>query len=211
MTTRFIHTAENVIGKNFGEWTVLSDAEHYSFRGKKLRMVSCHCSCGTVKEVRLSHLKGGRSKSCGCSRGESHGLQKHPIYSVWGAMKQRCANSNNPAYHNYGGRGINVCSRWENSFQNFFDDMGSSWSGGLSLDRVDNDGGYSLKNCRWATPEEQAANKRNTRKHGPGIVPHKNGKFGAIVVLTINLGEFETPEKAAKAIQKSKRKYKELL
>lgn len=84
-------------------------------------------------------------------------------HHAWNDMKQRCYNSNNPRYKDYGGRGITVCYRWLNSFENFLADMGPKPLG-LSLDRKDNEGNYTLDNCRWATPMEQAANRRPAKK-----------------------------------------------
>lgn len=90
-----------------------------------------------------------------------HGKVGTSTYHVWSSMIARCRNPKCPAYPNYGGRGIGVCEAWT-SFSGFLADMGERPEG-LSLDRVDNDQGYSPENCRWATRTEQARNKRSTR------------------------------------------------
>lgn len=84
-------------------------------------------------------------------------------YSVWQGMKYRCNNPNAPAYKNYGGRGIKICMRWSNSFHNFLSDMGERPTSKHTLDRIDNDKGYSPDNCRWATRAEQGRNTRANR------------------------------------------------
>jgi len=84
-------------------------------------------------------------------------------YSCWSAMKQRCLNQNNKFYYNYGGRGISVCDRWKDSFENFLADMGKRPKG-KTLDRINNNENYEPSNCRWATRKEQSANRRNTKR-----------------------------------------------
>ena len=90
---------------------------------------------------------------------ERHGMSKTPIYVAWVNMKTRCLNSNATRYEQWGGRGITICTRWLESFVNFFEDMGPSWEEGLQLDRIDGDCGYIAENCKWSTRSEQMKNR----------------------------------------------------
>ena len=92
----------------------------------------------------------------------THGLSGTPEYQAWKHMKARCFNPNHKAYSDYGGRGITVCDRWL-YFENFLADMGSRPTAKHSLDRIDNDGDYSSKNCKWSTKAEQQNNQRSNR------------------------------------------------
>ena len=124
----------------------------------------CKCDCGSKILVTSSHLSSGNTKSCGCLLKDfkvTHGMTSSDTYTTWEKMKGRCKNPNDDRYKDYGGRGIEVCEKWD-KFEGFLEDMGER-PAGTTIDRVDNDGNYEKKNCIWATPKEQGRNTRSNR------------------------------------------------
>lgn len=151
-------------GDKFNKLTAIKFIE---MRGNGNQHWLFRCECGNKKIICIYDVKNGRVKSCGCllkTNGTfKHGMVNTRNYYSWTSMKQRCLNKNHQAYKYYGGRGIKVCEEWLNSFKNFYRDMGNRPQG-KSLDRIDNNGNYCLENCQWATPKEQANNRKNSRR-----------------------------------------------
>ena len=138
-------------------------------KGKPPKWI-CNCDCGKQNlSIFGMHLRTGHTKSCGCYnleqikiRSTIHGMTKTPEHKTWSEMRQRCYNPNNNQFNDWGGRGIAVCDRWKDSFQNFYEDMGPRPSDKYSIDRIDNNGNYQPSNCKWSSRKDQA---RNTRKN----------------------------------------------
>lgn len=157
---------QDLTGKTFGRLTVIG------YAGKKRHQSHwlCRCKCGSVKIIRACSIMSGHTVSCGCLHSEVtakrctlHGKSKSAEYRHWTSLKERCYCSSTGNYQFYGGRGITVCDRWRDSFENFIADMGPRPSSKHTIDRIDSSGNYEPGNCRWATQDEQQNNKRNSR------------------------------------------------
>lgn len=155
----------DMAGKKYGRLTVISRCPEN--KGTQAQWV-CLCDCGNTKIVLGNSLRSGRTQSCGCLHSDvcadllrTHGYSGTRTHVSWAGMIQRCSDPNSTSYPRYGALGITVNERWK-KFENFFADMGER-PDGCSLDRIDPRKNYEPGNCRWATDDEQANNKRNNR------------------------------------------------
>ena len=163
--------------------------------------------CENTFECRISSVNIGRTKSCGCLKGDAHGLRSHRFYKTWKHMVDRCNNPKIKAYKDYGGRGISVCEEWLD-IRNFVDwcDLTHPNQEGYTLDRINNDKGYSPENCTWSDKTTQAINRRMKKSNTSGFVGvgfnKSKGKWEASLKLNNiykYIGRFNTIEEAAQA------------
>jgi hypothetical protein len=167
----------DITGQQFGRLTVLGLSHRYR-RSPRISIVhwKCRCTCGNEMTATSSDLGSGNTQSCGCfmrdrvrETSTTHGHTSGgwtATFRAWSGMKTRCYNPNTKSFKHYGGRGITVCKRWYDSFENFLADMGEK-PVSMSLDRIDNERGYAPDNCRWATASEQNKNRRSFKCHRP--------------------------------------------
>lgn len=150
-------------GKKFGRLTALYRINNYH---KKRVYWLCVCDCGNLKEVSSSDLTCNNTKSCGClPKGIiKHGLRYTRLYTIWCKIKNRCYDSSASNYPRYGGRGITICDEWLNDPTAFYTwSIDNGYQDTLSIDRIDNNKGYSPNNCRWTNATQQGRNKRNNK------------------------------------------------
>lgn len=155
-------------GQRFGRLTVIRRNE--KTRSGNIKWL-CRCDCGNETTVASGCLRSGSIVSCGChireitsKRSLIHGQTKTRLHRIWTNMKTRCNNQNAINFQDYGGRGIRVCDEWNFDFVAFRDwAIQNGYSESLTIDRIDNDGNYCPKNCRWITSFKQQSNKRSNR------------------------------------------------
>lgn len=210
-------TRVDLVGQRFGRLVVISFKE--SVKGSP--KWNCLCDCGNEVVCYGGNLKKGHSNSCGCyrkdrtveSRSTKNGASKHPLWGVYNQMVSRCHNEDNPSYYNYGGRGIKVCDRWLESAFNFYEDMGDCPEG-MSLERVNNDQGYSPENCKWETKSMQQFNQRiapNNTSGRTGVYWREDRQTWSVQIdhqnETIRLGCYKSFEKACEVRAEAELKY----
>lgn len=212
-----------LIGNRYGRLTVVGDGKHENWKHKW----ECKCDCGNTVYVETSKLTTGHTQSCGCLQKErtaeasvTHGQSKSRIHKEWRGILHRCKNPSASHYENYGGRGITVCEEWkgQNGFINFYNwSMENGYADNLTLDRIDNDKGYSPDNCRWI-PHIENCHNRGARKDSttgyPGVQERvmADGSIRYRVSITanyerFNLGHYGTLDEAIAVRKAAEEKY----
>jgi hypothetical protein len=207
------NTLEEHLNQTYGELTVISEEYKILPSGRNNRQFVCTCSCGNNYSIDVNSLFKSEHPSCGCYtkvirkiKATTHGMVGTRIYSIWSKIVGRCTNPKNSAYKDYGERGITICNEWL-KFENFYEDMKDTYSDILTIDRTDNDKGYSKDNCRWANRQIQCVNQRkkpNCLSGYKGVTTQANGKYQARLAhpngKRLSLGTYIDELDAAKAV-----------
>ena len=215
----------DLTNKRFGRLIALYIVPNNTYRTKW----HCLCDCGNTKDVLQQNLLNGHVKSCGCFLSdknreriteynktlgrETHGETKTRLYRIWICMKTRCFYTNTDSYKNYGGRGITVCEKWQNSFETFrLWALSNGYSENLSLDRINVNGNYCPENCRWVSMSVQEFNKRTSKRNTSGKTGvsfnKKDNRWYAYITFNKHsryLGSFKCVEEAIKAREKAEK------
>tara|TARA_R110002049_G_scaffold309180_1_gene518107 strand:- start:6412 stop:7020 length:609 start_codon:yes stop_codon:yes gene_type:complete len=153
-------------GTKFGKLTVVKEGDRLRLpSGQTNRTITCRCECGTVKDIRLLHLKRGRISSCGCKVKKLNG-ESHTIYGkLWKSINTRIRKNHNER-HLYYDKGIKMCDEWKNDFSKFKKFcIDNNYKKGLYIDRINGDKGYEPSNCRFVTPKESSNNTSSNLKY----------------------------------------------
>lgn len=185
----------DMIGRRYGR-LVVKEIDHFKLdkNGYKKYYLKCKCDCGNEKVVIAYSLTQGLTVSCGCYNKEktseifkSHGMSKTRIYHIFCDMHRRCEDEHRKAYARYGGRGITVCDEWsgDNGFNNFYQwSINNGYTEELTIDRIDNDKGYSPNNCRWVDYQTQANNSSWNRHIEYNGEIHTLAEWGRLTNIT---------------------------
>lgn len=171
----------DITGERYGKLVAL----RFSGKDGRATLWEFECDCGNNSIKRLADVRHGKIKSCGClhqetliKRNTKHGKTGTRTYGIWKDMRRRCLSPTRPRFKDYGARGIKICQRWLDSYDNFLEDMGEAPQN-YTLERIDNDGDYSPNNCKWATYLEQCHNQRARKTNTSGyrgVYKATNGK-----------------------------------
>lgn len=171
--SKAIRNARNIIGQKYNRLTIVSLVSKKLDNSRGLVAIS-QCDCGKVYEVKLSLIKSGHVKSCGClnieklkteKRHYKNGISDHPLYRKLTIMKRRCYDIKNNRYNSYGAKGIKICEEWLKDIWTFIDwGIKTGWKKGMTIDRIDPKGHYEPNNCQWLSVSENSKKANKERK-----------------------------------------------